>query len=97
MLTVDLACDRFVRWWVDSKVFQALVVAMTMIVVDVFSNGTAKRALPKEDHLTQAFGFDAAEKAFDERNGGAEEWRSGGVEEWSQRVAAAGFTWRLAS
>ncbi len=51
-----------------------------MIVVDVFFNGTAKRAFPKEDHLAQAFGFDAAEKAFDERNGGMEEWRNGGME-----------------
>ena len=50
---------------------------MRMIVVDVFFNGTAKRAFPKEDHLAQAFGFDAAEKAFDERNGGMEEWRNG--------------------
>ncbi len=48
-------------------VFQTLMVALTMIVVDVFSNGTAKRAFPKEDHLTQTFGFDATEKAFDER------------------------------
>ena len=55
---------------------------MRMIVVDVFFNGTAKRAFPKEDHLAQAFGFDAAEKAFDERNGGMEEWRNGGMEEW---------------
>ncbi len=67
MLTADGACDRLVRWWGDSKVFQTLVVAMTMIVVDVFFNGTAKRAFPKKDHLTQALGFDASEKAFDER------------------------------
>ena len=55
---------------------------MRMIVVDVFFNGPAKRAFPKEDHLAQAFGFDAAEKAFDVRIGGMEEWRNGGMEEW---------------
>ena len=66
MLTVDLACDQLVWRWVDAKIFQTLVVAMTMIVVDVFFNGAAKRAFPKEDHLTQALGFDAAEKPFDE-------------------------------
>ena len=67
MLTVDRACEQLVRWRFDSKVFQTLVIPMAMIVVDVFLNGAAKRAFPKEDHLTQAFGFDAAEKAFDER------------------------------
>ena len=82
MFTVDGDCDRLVRWWINSKVFQALVVAMRMIVVDVFFNGPAKRAFPKEDHLAQAFGFDAAEKAFDKRIGGMEEWRNGGMEEW---------------
>ena len=82
MFTVDGDCDRLVRWWINSKVFQALVVAMRMIVVDVFFNGPAKRAFPKEDHLAQAFGFDAAEKAFDKRIGGMEERRNGGMEEW---------------
>ena len=48
-------------------VFQTLMIPMAMIVVDVFFNGTAKRALPKEDHLAQALGFDASEEAFDER------------------------------
>ena len=66
MLTLDLACDLLVWRWVYTKIFQSLVVAMTMIVVDVFFNGAAKRAFPKEDHLTQALGFDAAEKPFDE-------------------------------
>ena len=47
-------------------VVQTLVVTMKMIVVDVFFNGVAKRAFPKEDHLTQTLGFDAAEKPFDE-------------------------------
>ena len=61
-----------------------------MIVVDVFFNGTAKRAFPKEDHLAQAFGFDAAEKAFDERNGGMEEWRNGGMEEWRSTCRKVG-------
>ena len=40
---------------------------MTVIVVDVFFDHAAKRIFSKEDHLTQAFGFDASEKAFDER------------------------------
>ncbi len=44
MLTVDLACDRLVRWWIDSMVFQTLMIPMAMIVVDVFFNGPAKRA-----------------------------------------------------
>ena len=39
---------------------------MTVIVVDVFFDRAAKRIFAKEDHLTQAFGFDAAEKAFHE-------------------------------
>ena len=48
-------------------VFQTLMIPMAMIVVDVFFNGAAKRAFPEEDNLTQALGFDAAEKALDER------------------------------
>ncbi len=67
MIAVHGACDRLVRWWIDSMVFQTLMIPMAMIVVDVFFNGPAKRAFPKEEHLTQALGFDAAEKAFDER------------------------------
>ena len=66
MLAVDGACNRLFRCWSDSKVVQTLVVAMTMIVVDVSFYGAAKRALPREDLLTQALGFDAAEKPFDE-------------------------------
>ena len=74
MRAVNGACHRLVRWWVDAKIFQSLVVAMAMIVGDVFFNGTAKRVFAKEDHLTQALGFDAAEKAFDERVRGLEDW-----------------------
>ena len=66
MLTLDLTCDLLVWRWVYAKIFQSLVVAMTMIEVDVFFNGAVKRAFPKEDHLTQSLGFEAAEKPFDE-------------------------------
>ena len=65
LMAVDLAvcfANRFPRG--DERVAQALVIPLSMIVLDELLDGPPELLIAKEDPLAKALGLDGSDKAF---------------------------------
>jgi hypothetical protein len=55
---------RGIGWRLDEPPLEALVVALGVVVGDVFSDGCAEVVLAQEHELAEAFAFDGPYEAF---------------------------------
>ena len=50
--------------WDDQSVFQALMISLSMVVGNEFSDGVPQAVFAKENHLLQTILFDRPDKPF---------------------------------
>jgi hypothetical protein len=64
---LDRSGPRVIGWRLDEPALEALVVALGVVVGDVFSDGGAVVALAEQHELAEAFALDGADEALSVR------------------------------